>query len=182
MIYFVQAQAGDRLIKIGFTDNVRKRVRELRAMNAVELQLLCVIDGALEDEARLHKAHARCWSHGEWFRPNADLLALITHEQETQGLRSEAQPLPGVKPPLMEEAEHLPTSRSHNRLTSSRPPYSLRRKGAGWEVRITLNGKQVSRSIRGTEEDARDYALRVVANDNERKRPKRTSSGRQGRQ
>ncbi len=44
----------------------------------------------------------------------------------------------------------------------TRPPYSLRPKGAGWEIRITLDGKQSSHSFRGTEKDAHAKAAELL--------------------
>jgi integrase len=43
-----------------------------------------------------------------------------------------------------------------------RPPYSLRKKGAGWEIRLTENGKQSSHSFRGTEKDAHAHAAQLL--------------------
>ncbi len=78
MIYFVQAD-GVGHIKIGFTDGEDAAVRlaTLQVGSPVPLRLLGVIRGTLSDEKDLHRRFAAHRVVGEWFKPVADLMALI---------------------------------------------------------------------------------------------------------
>ncbi len=66
MIYFI-LDVVDGLIKIGFTTNIRLRLRKLRSQTPNTLKLLGTIPGTRRDEARLHDRFysKRIW--GEWF-------------------------------------------------------------------------------------------------------------------
>ena len=68
-VYF--AKCGD-LIKIGFSTNVRQRMRALGAD-----ELLASVPGTREDEKALHAKFGRAWDHGEYFRRTPALLAYI---------------------------------------------------------------------------------------------------------
>lgn len=77
-VYFVQA-ATIELIKIGITQDVDQRLSVMRAQSPDKLRVL----GVIEDrdprglEVALHTGFAHLRSHGEWFRPEPDLLAYI---------------------------------------------------------------------------------------------------------
>lgn len=74
MIYFVQALQGGP-IKIGFTDNVKRRMSTLRSNNGQHLVLLGVMEGTREDERHIH-ALFEC-IQGEWFRDTESLYDYI---------------------------------------------------------------------------------------------------------
>jgi len=74
-IYFIQAENG--LIKIGYTYNVRHRLRGLRACSPLKLELLLVLDGDRISEKAFHKRFAKDRKHGEWFFPSVELLSFI---------------------------------------------------------------------------------------------------------
>ena len=78
MIYFVQAE-GIGHIKIGFTDgeDVNGRIATLQTASPVRLRLLGAIPGGMEEEKDLHRRFAAARVQGEWFKPVAELLALI---------------------------------------------------------------------------------------------------------
>lgn len=81
LVYFMRRQDG--AIKIGTSVQVEARKRELEVASG-PLDLLGVIAGSYEMEARLHQEFRHLRTHGEWFRPGADLLAFIN--KTTQSL------------------------------------------------------------------------------------------------
>lgn len=74
-IYF--ASSGTR-IKIGVTQNVERRLKEVEVHLAEPLALLGVIDGSLQSEKALHAQFAAYHLNGEWFRNCAEIRALIS--------------------------------------------------------------------------------------------------------
>ena len=77
MIYFIQAgKTGS--IKIGYTkNNVRRRLTTLQIAATVELNLLCVIDGDIHKEKRIHNTFHSIKDRGEWFHPYPHLTEYI---------------------------------------------------------------------------------------------------------
>jgi hypothetical protein len=75
LVYFVQAETGQ--IKIGLARDVEKRVAQLRTGSPVQITLLAVTDGGQPREFTYHQRFAEHRLHGEWFRPNPDILAEI---------------------------------------------------------------------------------------------------------
>lgn len=73
-VYFVQA--GDA-VKIGMSKDIPGRLRALRTMSPLPLELLGVIPGGRGEEAELHRAWAGHRLHGEWFKASPDLLGHI---------------------------------------------------------------------------------------------------------
>lgn len=77
MIYVVQAVDGGPL-KIGFSDNVPARVKQLESHYRRPLAVLATIPGGREEERAIHErfSHLR-FGKTEQFRPDPDLLAFI---------------------------------------------------------------------------------------------------------
>jgi len=79
LVYFVQAAMPEKLIKIGATSNFASRFNGLIGGSPCRLHLLGVQltshAGALEQ--KLHAKFASARDHGEWFHPDAKLLAYI---------------------------------------------------------------------------------------------------------
>jgi hypothetical protein len=76
VIYFIAA--GDDLIKIGYTTNLRSRLRSLRTAHPKELQILLVIPGSRDDEQDLHRRFVEFRVGREWFKrcdPISDYIA-----------------------------------------------------------------------------------------------------------
>ena len=73
-VYFI---GGGDLIKIGFTNDLKRRLKTLRATSPVPLKVLCVIRGGKLRETAFHETFAHLRAHGEWFRPAPELLAYI---------------------------------------------------------------------------------------------------------
>lgn len=69
------------LCKIGFSDSVRRRRRELQAKSAFNLRLVaewrCPKVAARAFESILHDKLSTCRSHGEWFAIDDETLAEI---------------------------------------------------------------------------------------------------------
>lgn len=74
MIYFVQALTGGP-IKIGYTENVWKRLNTLRSSNAQYLILLGVMEGDRQMERRIHGWFKKV--NGEWFQDSPQLREFI---------------------------------------------------------------------------------------------------------
>jgi hypothetical protein len=76
VIYFAQMPNG--AIKIGFSENVPARMRDLKKYYGVDLALLHVEDGGRRDEIAWHNrfSHLRL-GRTEQFRPASDLMAAI---------------------------------------------------------------------------------------------------------
>lgn len=72
-IYFIQrGDAGP--VKIGFTNDIRKRLRGLQTGHDTRLILRRAFDGSEVDERKLHARFVGSRLQGEWFAPTADIL------------------------------------------------------------------------------------------------------------
>ena len=76
MIYFIQ-DGPDGAIKIGYSSDPQRRLRELQTGAGRPLRILHTMYGTVEDERRLHRAYACLRQHGEWFTPGEDLRSYI---------------------------------------------------------------------------------------------------------
>lgn len=77
-VYFIQSGGSDGPIKIGTTRvSAAARLADLQIGSPVPLALLATIAGGHEREAALHARFARLRLRGEWFRPEAELVAFI---------------------------------------------------------------------------------------------------------
>ncbi len=75
VVYFLQSETG--LIKIGCSTNLDARIRHIRAMSPAQLELLGSMPGGHREERAAH-AKLQSWrDHGEWFRSDAESLAII---------------------------------------------------------------------------------------------------------
>ena len=84
-VYFVRyGEHEDRPIKIGTSENVDARVRELQVSCPETLHLLATTPGNLATESRFHRAFSDHHIRGEWFRPNTELSFLIALAVEGQ--------------------------------------------------------------------------------------------------
>jgi len=74
VIYFIR-RISDGAIKIGYSRSVKDRVQVYKHDGS--LQLICLIDGDLGTEKKLHEIFAEYRISGEWFEPGKDLLEYI---------------------------------------------------------------------------------------------------------
>lgn len=65
MIYFIKAL---NTVKIGYSANPEKRLKELQTGNSEKLELLLTIPGNKESEKAFHLYFDRARLNGEWFR------------------------------------------------------------------------------------------------------------------
>jgi len=75
-IYFIQGEL-TKLIKIGFTSDLKKRLESFEYCSPDKLILLGFMPGDEKMEAKLHNTFKRYHHHGEWFRPNKKLFEFI---------------------------------------------------------------------------------------------------------
>ena|SRR6185312_6700181 len=78
-IYFLHSKSM-KAIKIGFSFDVSKRIKQLATGSIGDLQLLGTIRGTTADEKALHKKFSTWRVHGEWFRPVKRLRDYISRE------------------------------------------------------------------------------------------------------
>ena len=84
MIYFLHAP-GYKLIKIGYSTNVEKRIHDITStMPFVELKCLRIIDGQPSQERKLHlKFQDLRLNNSEWFKAEGKLLNYIFDPKNT---------------------------------------------------------------------------------------------------
>jgi hypothetical protein len=77
-VYLVSSMEFSDMVKIGYSDNVSKRLPLLQIGSPVLLDLLCCFQGSRDLEKYLHGVfHARR-RHGEWFSfPEGNVVALV---------------------------------------------------------------------------------------------------------
>lgn len=75
-IYFIQGIDGGP-VKIGWTQDLDKRKRQLQVGSPVRLSIVAKIPGTKEDELKLHSRFGGINSHGEWFYPRKELIAFV---------------------------------------------------------------------------------------------------------
>lgn len=73
-IYF--AQEGDA-VKIGFSQNVHRRLLNIKSARGAALTLLKSYAGTTGDEQRVHDRFRHLRIEGEWYRPAPELLSFI---------------------------------------------------------------------------------------------------------
>lgn len=79
-VYFIQGVSGG-CIKIGFTMyDPRKRMADLQTGSPVVLRIIHTFDAPQYGERWAHERFSSSHSHGEWFRPTADLLDFIAQK------------------------------------------------------------------------------------------------------
>lgn len=65
-VYAIRDDAA-QAVKIGFTRNPERRLRQLQTANATPLRTLCVFENVQAFEASLHQSFASRRMSGEWF-------------------------------------------------------------------------------------------------------------------
>lgn len=78
---------GVEFVKIGFTNDLARRVSELQVGSPHELEVLLAIPGSLEDEAWVHEKF-RAWRvRGEWFAFTGALVDWVEAARHTRSVR-----------------------------------------------------------------------------------------------
>lgn len=78
--YFVQAKNGGP-IKLGYALDPEARLRELQVGNPQQLVIRRLIPGGHGTEFALHHHFAKARLRGEWFKPTAELVALMRSDE-----------------------------------------------------------------------------------------------------
>lgn len=76
VVYFIRAESGGP-IKIGFTDDVAKRLSSMQSNHPDNLVLLATTEGSSDEEKSLHARFRHLRTRGEWFNPGDDLISYI---------------------------------------------------------------------------------------------------------
>lgn len=76
-IYFVESDTPIKLIKIGRTESLKRRLMGLQTMCPVQLRLIAAIRAPAGTENLLHAIFSKARAHGEWFLPTSELLDLV---------------------------------------------------------------------------------------------------------
>lgn len=97
------------LVKIGWSDNPERRLRDLQAGSPVLLQLLAVFEGGHLIEAELHRRFAGKRMHGEWFDLGPDPVGAVRPFVKVAQVAAAERA--GLRQPVHElQTDHLPLS------------------------------------------------------------------------
>lgn len=77
MVYFILNKK-DNLVKIGYSKQVKTRLKQLIYEHKTELEIYNVIDGDMNIEKYFHERHKAHHSNGEWFK--SDILLLSDYD------------------------------------------------------------------------------------------------------
>lgn len=80
-VYFVKAGES---IKIGFSVDVRRRVKNMQTAASETMTLLLVLPGTLADEKSMHDRFGHLRINGEWFKSGPDLVQFIRESRSRQ--------------------------------------------------------------------------------------------------
>ena len=75
-VYFVQS-GGDGPIKIGWTQDLDRRIGELQTANAHPLRLIGYLPGSMRDEGAMHARFGHLRMEAEWFRNSPEIHAFL---------------------------------------------------------------------------------------------------------
>lgn len=76
VVYFIQEALGG-YVKIGYTRDLNRRMRELDNNSPAGIYLLGYMDGARLTESTMHDTFALYRKRGEWYHPNKLLIDYI---------------------------------------------------------------------------------------------------------
>ncbi len=76
-VYFLRPVGMEGPIKIGFSDQPKRRLKELTMWSPVPLELVAMVPGNRALESMLHRAFADAKSHWEWFHPIPEIVTAI---------------------------------------------------------------------------------------------------------
>lgn len=89
---YVIGEPGSPIVKIGVSNDVQRRLREIQANSPIPLKVLWTSPGGLALERALHQHFADQRTHGEWFAFDADPATVVRNAVET-GLVPVADPI-----------------------------------------------------------------------------------------
>jgi len=74
MIYFIRGKESGN-IKIGYSADPEQRKSNLQTANYEELEFIGIMDGSIEDEAKIQEMFSTFNIRGEWYRPAQEVVA-----------------------------------------------------------------------------------------------------------
>ena len=79
MIYCLQTESQDRFVKIGFTDNLARRISQLRAGCPFRLQFIGDVFGSRTLESEIHHLLREFRTDGgnEWYHPAKEVQMVL---------------------------------------------------------------------------------------------------------
>lgn len=154
-VYFIRSPQG---VKVGYSDDVLARLRQLQTANAARLEVIAVIPGASRDiEQEFHRLFSAFRLEGEWFKACGPVLRTV--ELIHQG----AAPL--LREHLQQIAQYAGSSREQRMVT--RPPAIVPRELRGTETEMIIRNldclvrdPNLPRPILGKANAALRWALR----------------------
>lgn len=147
-VYFISCGEGEP-IKIGYTSqSVDKRLASMQTGVPVKLTVLGEMDGTMTDEQALHARFDADRVRGEWFRPSAELLALIAlHKRPEPVVPDPAEEAPKARKIIMQieapydpEAGDVPWSSLTGRILPKPDDWLQRSHNFDWR-HIVTDGK-----------------------------------------
>ena len=76
VVYFIEAVGLER-VKIGYTDNLRRRLTVISSYCPVAVKVLAIVRGSRQEENSYHKRFASARIRGEWFQMTVPLKRMI---------------------------------------------------------------------------------------------------------
>ncbi len=150
-VYFIQSVIGGP-IKIGAAVDVSRRLTALQTGCPFRLVVLATMPGDLIVEQRLHIEFSSSIEHGEWFRPSADLCALI------EQLGGSALPLSTWQPTESAQSEPVEPTTIGARVRALRVAYRLSQSALA--IRAGVTRSEVVK-IEGDHNKATSYRVRA---------------------
>jgi len=74
MVYFLKL---NEFVKIGFSDDVLKRISQIQTSSPYKIEVMSVIHGDYDKEKELHKLFKQYRASGEWFYLSEEILDYI---------------------------------------------------------------------------------------------------------
>lgn len=90
LVYFVR---GGDFIKIGCSRQPLSRITSFAEWVPFKLELLATTQGGFDLECRLHSYFDSCRVHGEWFKPNAEMIGLVDSIRAGRGIETDIPPV-----------------------------------------------------------------------------------------
>lgn len=78
-VYFIGTLEHE-MVKIGFSANVNRRLKELQAGSPVKLAVIHKVKGNVTYERELHNQFKECRKHGEWFSLEGKLKDFLVNK------------------------------------------------------------------------------------------------------
>lgn len=79
---YIYAISNGTDIKVGYSANVKRRLKQLNTGSAVNLYILCTFTGGRELESQIHNRFKGCRINREWFRAENELLDYLNSMSE----------------------------------------------------------------------------------------------------